>query len=308
MAGRQFDVTILAEDVRLALVLAAASRVDGSLTTARLLVEIMRVDSNTSGWARICLQSRSLDEIDPAQWPDLCNESAATWEDVPLSEDLAAALRVAARLVDEYALVPMPTVALVLGLIADPAAGAARALVEGTGCTHAELIDLVQDSLVGGRFESLDLRRFRDREPDLRVARQARPPLARRVVSALLQSIRSLRGGWDWKRVKAQVHRHQDGPQVQDGHQTPRRATDLLAGHRATRSRTHPTGRPLRRHPAQTPTHSRPDRPVTDHGQHQPQRTAPPAAGRALRALRHARGSASSPPAQTRRSRPPRSA
>jgi hypothetical protein len=36
----------------------------------------------------------------------------------------------------------------------------------------------------------------------------------------------------------------------------------------------------------QTPTHHRPDRPGIDHGQHQTQRAAPPAAGRALRALR----------------------
>jgi hypothetical protein len=202
MADRLLDMTVLAEDVREALVLAATKR-RGSLTTALLLVEVMRVNRDASGWVRISLQSRSFDQIDPAEWPDPGRQSAATWEDVPLSEDLAAALRIAARLVDEYRLVPVPTVALVLGLIADPASGAARALVEGAGCTHAELVDLIQDNLAGSRFESLDLRHHSDREPDIAAVCRAPAPRVRPVASVPQRFVHGLQERWDWQRAKS---------------------------------------------------------------------------------------------------------
>jgi hypothetical protein len=203
MAGRLLDVMVLAEDVREALALAATKRGDGSLTTAQLLVEVMRLDRDASGWARIALYCRSPNEIDPAQWPDPRGDGSTTWEDVPLSEDLAAALRIAARLVDDYDLVPMPTVVLVLGLIATPDSGAARALLEGTGCTHAEVVELVQDSLAGGRFESLDLRNPSERDSGVPAARRTSAPLTRPAVSAPRRYIRGLGERWDWQRVKS---------------------------------------------------------------------------------------------------------
>jgi hypothetical protein len=205
MGGRLLHAAVLAGDVRAALTLAATRRGDGTLTTAHVLVEIMQVDRDASGWARISLHGRSFEQIDPTQWLDSDGESPATWEDVPLSAELAVALEVAARLVDDYGLVPMPTVALVLGLIANPGSGAARALVEGTGRTHAELVDLVQDSLAGSRLESLDLRRRNDREPDPPASRHAAVARRRPRSGAPRDDRRGLWERWDWQRVKSLV-------------------------------------------------------------------------------------------------------
>jgi hypothetical protein len=203
MGGRLLDAVVLAEDVRAALRLAATRRGDGTLTTAHVLVEVMRVDRDASGWARISLHGRSVDQIEPTQWLDSGDESPATWEDVPLSAELAIALEVAGRVVDDYGLVPMPTVALVLGLIANPGCGAARALVEGAGCNHAELVDLVQDNLAGSRLERLDLRRHSDREPDTPAARHAALARRRPPTGTPRGDQRGLWERWDWQRVKS---------------------------------------------------------------------------------------------------------
>src|SRR5215211_5268485 len=110
MGGSLPDAAVLADEVRAALTLAATRRGNESLTTAHVLVEVMRVDRDASGWAHISLHGRSLEQIEPSQWLDSGGESPATWEDVPLSAELAVALEIAARLVDDYGLVPMPTV------------------------------------------------------------------------------------------------------------------------------------------------------------------------------------------------------
>jgi hypothetical protein len=203
MGGRLLDAAVLADEVRAALTLAATRRGNESLTTAHVLVEVMRVDRDASGWAHISLYGRSLEQIEPSQWLDSGGESPATWEDVPLSAELAVALEVAARLVDDYGLVPMPTVALVLGLIANPGSGAARALVEGTGCTHAKLVELVQDSLAGSRLESLDLRRHSDPEPGTPADGHASAARRRPAAGTPRRRRHGRWERWDWQRVKS---------------------------------------------------------------------------------------------------------
>jgi hypothetical protein len=157
MAGRLLDEAVLTDVVGRALAAAAGQRGDQPLTTTRLLVELVRADPDAEGWARVALHCRPPDSIDPDRWPDVGNPSSATWRDVPLSSASATALGVAGRLADDYQLEPLPPVAVALGLVADPASGAARALTDGTGVSGAELVELLQDHLADGRFEGLDL-------------------------------------------------------------------------------------------------------------------------------------------------------
>lgn len=51
----------------------------------------------------------------------------------------------------------MPVAVLALGLIANPATAAARALGVGEGIDHGLLIDLFQEVLIGAHLEDLDL-------------------------------------------------------------------------------------------------------------------------------------------------------
>jgi group II intron reverse transcriptase/maturase len=84
---------------------------------------------------------------------------------------------------------------------------------------------------------------------------------------------------------EAPQHGQQDGPKVQDHDRVTDRAAQGVPGHRRTRPGKETTGRPLRRHPAQTSPHSRPHRPAAGHVQLPAQRADPPAPRRALRDL-----------------------
>lgn len=64
------------------------------------------------------------------------------------------ALAVAAWLAEAYQLLPMPPAVLALGALWSPDAGAARSLLDGSELGHQDLLELVQDAVLGARLES----------------------------------------------------------------------------------------------------------------------------------------------------------
>lgn len=184
--------SLLDESARAAIEAVARQQNGLPLTTARVLVALHHVDQDAAGWARISLTCPRAEHIDPDDWPDDSVTSSESVDDVPFSEELEDALRIAARIGQHYGLIPVPTFVLVLGLVARRNAGATRALLEGTDCPHAGLIDLVQDCLGSGRLESLDLTSAS--VPSVFTA----PPSG-----GFSKPRPSLRQRWDWIRVRS---------------------------------------------------------------------------------------------------------
>jgi hypothetical protein len=164
----------LSEVVVAAFRLAARERPPGlPLATSRILAALSRVDI-ANDWQHISLYTgdplrtglgevhdepyRTAPASPAAGWSDEVHapDSLPTWEGVPISERLVAALALVGRICDAYRLGPAPSGAMVLALVADPENGAARTLLRSGSITHGELLDLIQDDLLGTRLDGLD--------------------------------------------------------------------------------------------------------------------------------------------------------
>ncbi|HEU5104378.1 MAG TPA: hypothetical protein VFU11_00915, partial [Solirubrobacterales bacterium] len=78
-----------------------------------------------------------------------------------LTPTAAEGMQLASDLAKSYDLLPVPVGALSLGMVWRAGSGAALALLEEAELSHPELLDLLQDELLGGRLENLDLDQFR---------------------------------------------------------------------------------------------------------------------------------------------------
>ena len=153
----QFDGTALSEVVANAMRHATSSRQPGvALDTKAILLALMRVDVH-GDWSRICLETGSFEIISQVKVRDPDETTSSDWEGTALTATLASALRTAARVARQYHLEPMPVGVLLLGLIANPASGAARSLGVGGRVDHELLVDLIQETLIGIELEDLDL-------------------------------------------------------------------------------------------------------------------------------------------------------
>jgi hypothetical protein len=149
------DGLILGEAATSALRLAAAQRpVNSPLTTGQVLAALTRVDAGND-WQRLWLHTGDPGALQLADTPDAPNvASSESWENVPLTPDMAAALSNLRQVCIAYRLTSASTGLLALALVADPNAGAARALGR-SGLPHAELLEIVQEDLVGVHLEGL---------------------------------------------------------------------------------------------------------------------------------------------------------
>jgi hypothetical protein len=121
--------------------------------THDLLVAIMRSDESGE-WHRIWLHCG--DDVDIAANPvrDTNCEPAGAWAGIPLTRMSVHALDVSKRLSDRYRFSPLPVGILALGLVADHASGASRALGRGIG--RGELLVLLQDAILGVTLNDLE--------------------------------------------------------------------------------------------------------------------------------------------------------
>lgn len=80
----------------------------------------------------------------------------SNWHGVPLTAAAARGLTLAQQIASAYDINPVPPAIVALGLIADPANGATRALCADGKTTHRELIVLIQDVALGTQLVGLE--------------------------------------------------------------------------------------------------------------------------------------------------------
>lgn len=149
----------LSESVSNALRLARVEQVPGqSLQTARLLDAIARADV-LGNWQYLWLRSGypTSEQLAVQLDPESTSEKfRAVWQDIDVSDTLALALRLLARICESYPTDFMQPGHVVVALLAFPHSGAVRALLSQGGTSHAELLDLAQTELLGELLEGLD--------------------------------------------------------------------------------------------------------------------------------------------------------
>jgi hypothetical protein len=148
------DGLILSVDTLAALRLAATRRVGHSLGTFDILLGLVAVD-DTGDWSWVQVHTQPIVADHGHRYVDSETSSVHHWDTVPLTGDAASGLITAARIARTYGFVPLPPGVLALGILSSADFGAARALLGPEAVTQYELLDLVQDSLLGTRLESL---------------------------------------------------------------------------------------------------------------------------------------------------------
>jgi hypothetical protein len=123
--------------------------------TFDILAAIIDVDQQ-GDWAWVQVHASPISMAEGHRFGDSEQSTGGHWRNVPLTADATRALEVAARIADAYRQLPMPPGILALGLVWQTDFGAARALLQGANLTHAQLLELVQDAVVGTRLMALD--------------------------------------------------------------------------------------------------------------------------------------------------------
>lgn len=134
----------------------AAARLHGrSLETFDILAAIVAVD-RIGNWDGVQLRSTFISRDEVQRFRDARGGPAGTWRGIALTREAGEGLRVAANLARRYDLLPMPPGILALGMVCHADSGAARALLEESDVDHAQLIELIQDEILGMGLERLD--------------------------------------------------------------------------------------------------------------------------------------------------------
>ncbi len=147
--GIQFSETATAA-VRMA---SARRRPNVPLDTKLVFAALPQVDVDAE-WDRLALHAPPSGTLAQAAVDDPDHDVGGTWRGIPLTVTLTNALRLAARIADAYDLAPPPPAVLALALVADPRTSAARAVLQGSDLTHADLIGLIEE-ILGGRLDGL---------------------------------------------------------------------------------------------------------------------------------------------------------
>jgi hypothetical protein len=196
-----FDNVLLHSDVVAALTLAATRR-QGSLTTLDILAALIDVDAH-GDWSWVQLETTFLGDEDRGQFHDQVTGEAGVWNQVTLTPAATEALARSREIADDYQLTPLPPGALALGLVWNSRAAAAQALLSGGQVDHSQLLELLQESVLGTTLEGLVT------EGDAAAA----PPLSRleRVIMTSLTQPPSP-SGWDdsWQLLETPATRRLD--------------------------------------------------------------------------------------------------
>jgi hypothetical protein len=133
----------------------AASRRDGQpLGTFDLLAALIGVDP-IGEWEWVQLQATPIVEDEAPRFRDPNSTPAGRWHNVPLTADATRASLIAKRIAQSYRLLPVPPGALALGLVWDRDSGATVALLDQSDLRHEQLLELIQEALLGGDLEGL---------------------------------------------------------------------------------------------------------------------------------------------------------
>ncbi len=156
MKARLLDDLPLATNTVDALEAAATRRGRRPVGTFDILAAVIDVDQ-LGDWAWVQVHTSPISVTEAHRFGDSDASTGGHWRNVPLTADATRALEVAARIADAYHLLPMPPGILALGLVWQADSGAARALLQGADLTHAQLLELLQDAVVGTRLMALDV-------------------------------------------------------------------------------------------------------------------------------------------------------
>jgi len=154
--ARLLDDLPLATNTVDALEAAATRRGRRPVGTFDILAAVIDVDQ-LGDWAWVQVHTSPISVTEAHRFGDSDASTGGHWRNVPLTADATRALEVAARIADAYHLLPMPPGILALGLVWQADSGAARALLQGADLTHAQLLELLQDAVVGTRLMALDV-------------------------------------------------------------------------------------------------------------------------------------------------------
>ncbi|MDQ3822943.1 MAG: hypothetical protein M3321_06860 [Actinomycetota bacterium] len=124
------------------------------LGTFDILAALVAVDA-IGDWEWVQLETTPLVAAEGHRFRDPDTTPYGRWHNVPLTTDATRALFVAREIAETYRLVPLPPGVLALGLVWQPQWGAARALLEESTADHEQLLQLIQDSVLGTTLESL---------------------------------------------------------------------------------------------------------------------------------------------------------
>jgi hypothetical protein len=147
------DNVVLHSDVVAALTLAATRR-QGSLTTLDILAALVDVDAQ-GDWSWVQFESTFLGDDDREQFHDQVTGEAGVWNHVALTPAATEALMRSRRIADDYQLTPLPPGALALGLVWNRKAAATQALLSDSQVDHSQLLEIVQEAVLGTRLEGL---------------------------------------------------------------------------------------------------------------------------------------------------------
>jgi hypothetical protein len=135
---------------------AAAETPAGACIDTRAVLRSL-LDNDAEGcFGRLILPGSVCDDqTGPLLDPD--SEPTGHWRGKPLSAACAQALRMAARIAEEYGLQPTPVGAVAIGLVADRRNAAARVLGISTEDDQRSIIARAQDDLLGVTLDGLDV-------------------------------------------------------------------------------------------------------------------------------------------------------
>ncbi|MFF5494330.1 M48 family metalloprotease [Streptomyces aquilus] len=123
------------------------------LSTQDLLVALMHTDG-AAEWDRIWLHTRSVEHLRRHPLPDPPAARPVSRHGHLMTSACAESLKRAERIARHCA-TPLTSGAVTLALVSHPASAAARALGVGSVITETELLDLVQECVLGFRIENL---------------------------------------------------------------------------------------------------------------------------------------------------------
>lgn len=136
----------------------------GSVGTFDILVGLIGTDPS-GAWERVQLHSSWIDPEERNRFQDVGPGVGDSCKGIPLSPAASEGLRIASDLARTYDLLPVPPAAIALGIVRDKDSGAARTLLEEAEIGHSALVDLLQDELLDGRLENLEMRGLGQQAP-----------------------------------------------------------------------------------------------------------------------------------------------
>lgn len=149
--------TLLSETVVAALRMAAVNRGDRRVESADLLCALVDADG-VSRWDYVFLETGDISDLQRrGVVGDAGADALERWDGVPLSAEAATALGHAEHVARERHLLPLPPGVLALALLRSPSSGASRLLLAGGQVDHVQVVDLVQEHVLGRALPPEDI-------------------------------------------------------------------------------------------------------------------------------------------------------